>query len=1198
MNLYTISRITNDVRATDQSHTVNAHLDSAKSFATAEHGPEHYKEGLLNSNLNYGIPTAGTLTAQGQLSQIAQDSTPYQPSVVDTTRQWSQLSKATVGLPSTKEHSFVGSHHSMVEFIPDLADSSITQLANVMTTPVPDSRGAGLPGFSLSLATYQPNLSRTALGIPTEVNLFPRQQSSEPKEHLTSPDGTSLSLYLGSTKEHKDSSLAAYDMPETSLGEGLKTVLKEGPFHVGEDHTGPHVFPTHDIVATIKSGTTSFGKGFLSWEPPTLLPPGTRNSEDVRNDSYVPQVEVSPSNAVSSTVGYKEIMNNAVSRRKEEFLTAALERVVISDLPPTTSGDAPTVRLASSLISEEPETWLADHLHTLSGKASETTASILVGSALVSTPRIMVTSKGPSKQDTLVASLTTKKAHKNMVHILTPETEAALVSHPYPNREDVTLPMRATFTSMAYANMQSGSPTVSPVVEFLSKTSPGWKSALPTSSHDIASPRNLTEPPRTSVVPTHSSSSRSFASLGSASRNLPATVQKIITEDSEHLLARKEHVVPMITKLPSSLPAEVWWPSSPSSPTIASTAPLLPTKIPDLDLDTSAVAPTEGLTLRYNITDGSAAVPLTTGEASLHIPSPDVDSKFPVPLSITEAQSTQVVPMSSNPTASVTDPKSLPVELTSTASMPCSHPLCMIKTPPASFTPSHPLLTQKVLVSMLASTEGRKNTMTSVNVFEVTIPKEISTRALLSSGKTVTLVQEEYTLEERVSKLKNLVLGRSARKEHLTPLGSSVPAVSAVHTLPLWFRLTGVNYTESLENKSSEIYKKLEKEVKLTLNKMLSAYETFLQTNVLGFLNGSVMVLSEAMFRAGPAVPTPSDTIRTIVTEVETKGLDAFFDWRIDLPSLRSDGFHLGNLEPEKLSLSFTVLSRRPQPSQDYLETLRNKVTSLLGARYTVLNISLVEVRNLEGDIDVSGEVYADTDMHVDIAWALEALMGLSNDSVDLTSLSINGSRLSLHVFPVSFLVTNRVFNEKMMDRSSAEHQDLARDLVDVLMHILSQYKNFLQVAIRHITGGSLVCRGDVIFQHPAPSSKDVLRTLSHSVGPKGYLDSSGLQVDPFSFTVAGDGLEPPFENVGIPGYGIGVIILCVLLLVVLPILALLPKIVRRKEKAVINNRAYDPEAGVETFELDNPTFRSPGEEVHVDCLSPNVLKLTQEQME
>ncbi|KAG6939863.1 hypothetical protein G0U57_021846, partial [Chelydra serpentina] len=254
---------------------------------------------------------------------------------------------------------------------------------------------------------------------------------------------------------------------------------------------------------------------------------------------------------------------------------------------------------------------------------------------------------------------------------------------------------------------------------------------------------------------------------------------------------------------------------------------------------------------------------------------------------------------------------------------------------------------------------------------------------------------------------------------------------------PLQFRLLRIAYTELLKNKSSDGYKKLEKEVTLTLNKMLSSYENFLKANILQFLNGSIIVESEVLFqRDGPA-PTNSDLIRTVVTEVERK-MDTFFDWRVDVKSVSSNGFSLENLEPEKLLVSFTALRLGSiaafggVSSQGSLDQLNNVVLQSLGALYKVKNFSFVRLRDIKGDLEISGEAYVDTHTHADVSQVLQALRGLFNYSVDLTTLSVDDSRLSLEVFPISFLISNRTVNEKLLDHSSVEHQNLTRDLADV----------------------------------------------------------------------------------------------------------------------------------------------------------------------
>ncbi|XP_054858279.1 uncharacterized protein LOC129345264 [Eublepharis macularius] len=453
-----------------------------------------------------------------------------------------------------------------------------------------------------------------------------------------------------------------------------------------------------------------------------------------------------------------------------------------------------------------------------------------------------------------------------------------------------------------------------------------------------------------------------------------------------------------------------------------------------------------------------------------------------------------------------------------------------------------------VSVTTLGSTVGKKGTTAGPST-KVDAPKMIQTTALTST-KPVTTTRGGPTSKQLVSTRRASTVGQTAERD---------------------------NFTVSKQT--------------LDLNKMLSSYESFLQANVLRFLSGSVLVQGEAMFQEG-RVPTPSDMIRTIVTAIEKREMDTFFDWRMDLKSVRSNEFSLKNLEPEVLSISFTVLGRGTIATfgglteWGPLERLRNEVVLSLSVRYRVQNFSLAQVRNVQGDLDINGEMYVNTEAHVDIGWALEALKGLANYSVDLGSICINGSKLSLQIFQFSFLVTNRIFSEKLLDRSSMAHQRLSWDLSKALTHMLGQYQNLLQVTIREMRSGSLICQGDVIFQPPAPTNKDVVHTLALSVGPKNYLGASNIQVDPFSFMVAGAKLEPPYTNPSIPSYGIVLIFLGCLALVVMPFCVLMYNKLRWRGKIVLC-RAHDPEVMVETFELDNAGFRSLTEDNSTQSHSP-----------
>ncbi|XP_075753517.1 uncharacterized protein LOC102458380 [Pelodiscus sinensis] len=489
------------------------------------------------------------------------------------------------------------------------------------------------------------------------------------------------------------------------------------------------------------------------------------------------------------------------------------------------------------------------------------------------------------------------------------------------------------------------------------------------------------------------------------------------------------------------------------------------------------------------------------------------------------------------------------------------------------------LPTSVLSTRLLLSSRHGSTAKTGLHVLTRTMAARQNLATAAATAKRVATIEKGHT-----SKLES-----KASKPSFSPKPKSGPASrpkSPVHILPLQFRLLGAAYTELLKNKYSDVYKKLEKEVKLTLNKMFSNYKNFLQVNILQFLNGSVIVESEALFQEDGPAPTNSDLIRTVVTEVERK-MDTFYDWRVDVTSVRSNGFSLENLEPEKLLVSFTALRLGSIAafggvrSQGPLDQLNDVVVQSLGTLYKVKKFSIVRLRDIKGDLEISGEAYVDTQAHADISQILQALRALVNYSVDLTTLSVADARLNLQVFPISFLINNWMVDEKLLDHSSVEHQSVTRSLADVLTHTLRKYQSLLQVVIRDLLSGSLSCHGDVVFQHPAPSSADVLQTLLLSVGPDDMLAGSGFQVDPYSFHVAGDTLEPPFMYPSFPGYGVAIIIMCGLVVAAIPIMTLLylnSGLFGWHHTAIIQG-GRDPEAGTQTFELDNKGFRSAIEE-------------------
>ncbi|XP_034265459.1 mucin-5AC-like [Pantherophis guttatus] len=728
------------------------------------------------------------------------------------------------------------------------------------------------------------------------------------------------------------------------------------------------------------------------------------------------------------------------------------------------------------------------------------------------------TSKESSEPETITDFLVTK-----VFSLGTTKNDSAVPSLPYLDIGDVLHPIGATSTRLIYTDLPEGH-TTSASVESSGSPSVEQKLPSPSQSHPTVSLPGLIEFDGSLVTPSHHSLSSSITSIPFSTISAPESTSKTFINITEGQLVRKGHQV-----------------------TGTSTANNIQT------------------ISRTTLTIRSSRFTTSSNSDVLAYPS-----------SVLETKSNQETPTFSATTTLWTTQRTLPVESKTT----CRNISCpaSIFTPPqnisAQIMTSQPFLTKKFLSTILGTEAAKKH----VTLAEAKVSRsEERDTTTLPRTKMVTGVQHDHSSQQPRSEFTTSPLNPSV-KENLT-LGKFISTVPAVRILSLWFRLLKINYTNALMNKSSASYKKLEKEIKLILKKMLSTYENFLHARVLRFWDGSVVVESQVIFRAMGLFPTPSDVIRTIVTNVESRRIDAFFDWRIDVRSLHSNGFSLKNLEPETLAVFFSLLELGSISVfddknfvQEHLESLKIEMKLLLGTRYAVPLISLVDNRNTQGGIDINGNIFIKSDSHVDIYWILKALIGLSKFSVDLISLSINGSKLSLQVFPVSFLITNRIFNEKMLDRSAVERQNIVKDLSGTLTRILGKYENLLQVAIRNITGG--VCYGDVVFQQPAPSNKDVLQTLAFSVDPKDYLDSSSFQVDRFSFTVAGAGLKPSLKKPGVPVYAVVLIIMFLLAVIAVPTFLWLPKALARRGKITIN-RGSDAGMDIEAFELDNPGYQA-----------------------
>ncbi|XP_007478244.2 uncharacterized protein LOC103095784 [Monodelphis domestica] len=430
---------------------------------------------------------------------------------------------------------------------------------------------------------------------------------------------------------------------------------------------------------------------------------------------------------------------------------------------------------------------------------------------------------------------------------------------------------------------------------------------------------------------------------------------------------------------------------------------------------------------------------------------------------------------------------------------------------------------------------------------KMTSPRQIFLARTKSSGSRRVLTVNPQPIPGREGLLdfltSGVVGGPSLELPTSTPMLQKIPiwrrrdsqprSGFLVHRLPLHFRLSQISYHPLLANEQSAHFKRLKWEVTLTFRRMLSHMNGFQEISILKFFNGSVFVQSEVEVEGDP-IPTSSDLIRSIVSMVRQK-MDTHFSWRVDLSSLYSNGYGIENLEPEKLSITFMVPRFGSQlDGEDYqhlLDNLKDQVIQDVGKLYPVVKFSVLHVRETQGKLLVGSEVYIHNQAWADVRHVLQALTGLANQSVDLSSLTVAGSHLDLQLLPISFHVTNRKLKKSVWEPLCPEHQTLFRELSMVVKRALSRHRSLLQVIMQDCLSDYFKCKcvGELLFETPKPTPKSLLKTLLASVDSGGHLALSAFQVDPGSFCIAGENLEFPPRSKNISSIFVVITILCLL---------------------------------------------------------------------
>ncbi|XP_058850864.1 uncharacterized protein LOC131699099 isoform X3 [Acipenser ruthenus] len=165
-------------------------------------------------------------------------------------------------------------------------------------------------------------------------------------------------------------------------------------------------------------------------------------------------------------------------------------------------------------------------------------------------------------------------------------------------------------------------------------------------------------------------------------------------------------------------------------------------------------------------------------------------------------------------------------------------------------------------------------------------------------------------------------------------------------------------------------------------------------------------------------------------------------------------------------------------------------------------------------DLEVEGAVFLNTRTHVNSQDILRLLYRLANQSVDLTSLNVNGIGADVQIVPLNFRILNRKYETGLLDRTSKYFNALGNEAGSSVYAVLKlYYKTLMQVVIRKFTKGSVILMSDLVFAPPAPTPKAVLDSLLDSIDSNESLGGSALHVDRYSVIAGGVTVERPFKD-------------------------------------------------------------------------------------
>ncbi|XP_073435717.1 mucin-1-like [Dendrobates tinctorius] len=249
---------------------------------------------------------------------------------------------------------------------------------------------------------------------------------------------------------------------------------------------------------------------------------------------------------------------------------------------------------------------------------------------------------------------------------------------------------------------------------------------------------------------------------------------------------------------------------------------------------------------------------------------------------------------------------------------------------------------------------------------------------------------------------------------------------------------------------------------------------------------------------------------------------------------------------------------------------LQNRVLDLLtpGLR-TLYGNSLqdppsVSFRNSDGLAAMDIDYNLNYTTNVAISSVLEYLVnnaGLINIT-RLSSMSVNDIKPVLDVFTLNPRFTNQDYGEDLKDRNSKRFIELKDNITQGLSGILKDF-NVKQIFVQSFQQGSVISTVETTFPSEATSYSQVTQAI---VNKKDNLAGLNLYLDPQSLYTSPVAPTNPPPASSVPGYGVAIIVMCILLILAIPlviVLALKTDLCRKLSNACSLKPPYERYHGV-----------------------------------